>query len=192
MKTLREKIEGLERIGRNHWAAPLTVMDEGKYLRRDDVLRIIAEHEQALSGAVVVPVLPTNEDDDRLMNEILGRVHEQRTGRVLLDLTPGGPVKTAPPVGQAGEKHRRLSDFRAADHECGADGQLCLYPVQIPVELIRMHAVWESATGLLVHAIDLCDPRYAGRCFRPWKSSWSDVEQMARDADGGANSLINP
>lgn len=100
-------------------------------------------------------------------------------------------AKTPPPVGQAGGEHCALADFRAADHEGGPDGQLCVYPVQIPVELIREHSTWESTTGLLVHAIDLCDLQYAQRCFRPWRSSWADVAASAMERARGMRNKVS-
>ena len=162
MKTLREKIEALTRFANG----PRSV----EFVKLYDVLRIVAEHEQALSGAVVIPVLPTNAEDDRLMDEMINRVNELRTARTLLDLTPGGPVKTAPPVGQAGGEPWRkgLPDVRLRRAwefwECKLDGR------------------W---TSRLLEDRDLQLSK-AGDYWRPLNKTWSEVEQMARDADGGA------
>ena len=77
--TLREKIEGLH-TAKTGW------------VKLADVLRIVAEHEQAQA-----PVL---------------------------DITPGGPVKTAPKVGQAGSDFCGMCDHANARHRCPIHGQV--------------------------------------------------------------------
>lgn len=149
MTSLREKVEALPRYRTTpcQWGL-IEESKEGRYYEAADVLRIVAEHEQAQA-----PVL---------------------------DLTPGGPVKggahdrngrhvTAPPVGQAGGEPWRkgLPDVRLRRAwefwECKLDGR------------------W---TSRLLEDRDLQLSK-AGDYWRPLNKTWSEVEQMARDADGG-------
>ena len=131
MKTLRERIEDTVRYSPGS-AGKMVAKDDGRWIPRLEILRIVAEHEQAQA-----PVL---------------------------DLTPGGPVKTAPPVGQAGGEPWRkgLPDVRLRRAwefwECKLDGR------------------W---TSRLLEDRDLQLSK-AGDYWRPLNKTWSEVEQMAR------------
>lgn len=141
MKTLREKIEGLERFRSCAGMLGQAFMENrnhGEYLERAQVLRIIAEHEQAQA-----PVL---------------------------DITPGGPVKTAPPVGQA-----------------GGDETHAEYVARLRKDVDDCRRALEEAkrrTSLYDHEQEMLE--YAEEELAEALESAAEVEQMARDADGGS------
>lgn len=72
--------------------------------------------------------------------------------------------------------HASLDDFHGCDH-----GQRDFVPVkQIPSELILMKAIWESADGEVVTAVDLCDDQHSARRFRPMDEPWMAVVRRRR------------
>lgn len=176
--SLREQIEKMDRFAPGS-AGKMCAKDDGRWIPRLEVLRIVAEHEKAMASAIVVPAIPVNADDDRLMGAMLN----QANAKPVLDLTPGGVGKQ-----MKREPSNDLGEFRPG----------------LPSEVMRK--VWPEWDARAVYgdhpsvtitfrgteysredyprfvSIDH-NPSWADFRFRPRGKTWAEVERMANGAD---------
>ncbi len=186
MTTLREKIDGLRRYSPAS-AGKMADKDEGRWIFRNEVLRVIAEHEAEQS----VPIVDMTPDG---VQPFCG-VHQSRKVGAFTLLPSGsnftlsgglacdGSCGHAPPVGQAGGE-----EFRAglpaeglrkawADWE-ERDSQSLPEQLTFSGETVR-YASWPESQSNM----PLTGGTWRGCRFRPVGKTWAEVEAMARTAE---------